>query len=166
MNDRDRDLEAVIALTQPDSMLVLTPSPLAAAEHYSASHPDCRIHHITHLPPEPGDPSAATLPLHDLAIIVDILETLEPAQGLEMLGTIRNRYASRIYLRLTEARDTASRWKDTDFFSLGMQRAGHTVEGKLSTRVFTYDLETYNRRRAWNSPKHWANPENFGKYWW
>ena len=32
--------------------------------------------------------------------------------------------------------------------------------------IFTYNLESYNKKRNWNNADGWANPENFDKYRW
>ena len=32
--------------------------------------------------------------------------------------------------------------------------------------VYTYDIDSFNRQREWNSPENWANPENFRRYRW
>jgi hypothetical protein len=32
--------------------------------------------------------------------------------------------------------------------------------------LFTYDLREYKQVPDWLNAKFWANPENFGKYWW
>ena len=34
------------------------------------------------------------------------------------------------------------------------------------TRVYSYNLKTYNIKRGWNNPEGWANPENFEKFRW
>jgi hypothetical protein len=32
--------------------------------------------------------------------------------------------------------------------------------------LFTYDLLDYKQVPDWLNARFWANPENFGKYWW
>jgi hypothetical protein len=42
-------------------------------------------------------------------------------------------------------------------------------EADKSTAVlncFAYQIENYIKKRDWNNARYWANPENFGKYWW
>ena len=40
------------------------------------------------------------------------------------------------------------------------QREGQTLH------LFTYDLLDYKQVPDWLNAKFWANPQNFGKYWW
>ena len=35
-----------------------------------------------------------------------------------------------------------------------------------SVTVNANDLDNYNFERSWNNSRFWANPENWGKYWW
>lgn len=106
------------------------------------------------------------LAVHELAIIADTLEHLDHETGLELIGTIRNRFAKRIFLALDEPAGKDSIWRDTDFFSLGMRKASAPEDSERRLRIYTYDLDSYNFRRSWNNARNWANPQNFGKYWW
>jgi len=36
----------------------------------------------------------------------------------------------------------------------------------VTSSIYTYDIDGYNRPRAWNSPRGWANPKNFKRFRW
>ena len=83
--------------------------------------------------------------------------------GLELLGGIRNLNASRIAVL---ADLTACGWKETDFFALALQSNERFQRDEQVLTLFTYDLREYKQVPDWLNARFWANPENFGKYWW
>ncbi|MBE8411106.1 hypothetical protein IQA73_17235, partial [Leptospira borgpetersenii serovar Ballum] len=95
--------------------------------------------------------------------VVDCLEHLSKPQGLTLLGGIRNLNASRIAVLVDLG---ACDWKDTDFFSLALQAGERFQRDEQVLTLFTYDLLDYKQVPDWLNARFWANPENFGKYWW
>jgi hypothetical protein len=78
-------------------------------------------------------------------------------------GGIRNLNASRIAVL---ADLPASGWQETDFFSLALQASERFQRDDQVLTLFTYDLLDYKQVPDWLNSRFWANPENFGKYWW
>jgi hypothetical protein len=99
----------------------------------------------------------------DLALVVDCLEHIPKREGLELLGGIRNLNASRIAVL---ADLEAAQWKTTDFYSLALQLSERFARDDQVLNLFTYDLREYKQVPDWLNARFWANPENFGKYWW
>ena len=99
----------------------------------------------------------------DLALVVDCLEHLPKRDGLNLLGGIRNLNASRIAVL---ADLSASGWQETDFYSLALQASERFARDEQVLTLFTYDLLDYKQVPDWLNSRFWANPENFGKYWW
>jgi hypothetical protein len=99
----------------------------------------------------------------DLALVVDCLEHLPKRDGLNLLGGIRNLNASRIAVL---ADLPACGWLETDFFSLALQASERFQRDEQVLTLFTYDLLEYKQVPDWLNSRFWANPENFGKYWW
>ncbi|NER61145.1 hypothetical protein G3435_16505, partial [Pseudomonas sp. MAFF212428] len=99
----------------------------------------------------------------DLAVLVDCLEHLDKRDGLQLLGGIRNLNASRVAVLADLA---ASGWSDTDFYSLALQASERFEREQQVLTLFTYDLRDYKQVPDWLNAKFWANPQNFGKYWW
>jgi hypothetical protein len=152
-------LAALLDHHAPQRLLLVGASQLPALTAFQQAHPD------TLLAQAPAGPLPAGLAAqrYDLALVVDCLEHLPKRTGLELLGGIRNLNASRLAVLVDLE---ACGWQETDFFSLALQ-AGESFqrEGQTLT-LFTYDLRDYKQVPDWLNAKFWANPENFGKYWW
>jgi hypothetical protein len=99
---------------------------------------------------------------HDLALITDTLEHLNRAQGQHLLGQLRNFGTRQIAVLLREDRA----WTLTDFIALDFRREAALKEGDRNFLLYTYNINTYNRKRTWNNPRFWANPERWGKERW
>lgn len=99
----------------------------------------------------------------DLALITDTLEHLPHGEGALLLGQLRNYGTKQIAVLLGETPG----WAFTDFIGLGFRRHAELDDGDNGAlTLYTYNLDTYNHKRAWNNPENWANPEMWGKAWW
>ena len=76
---------------------------------------------------------------------------------------MRNLNASRVAVLVDLE---ASNWQETDFFALAMQNSERFQREGQTLTLYTYDLHEYKQVPDWLNAKFWANPENFGKYWW
>jgi hypothetical protein len=143
---------------QPAALLVCGSLSVRLGRAWHRQHPDGTY---TELPlPSPNDalPSAST---HDLALIDDTLEQLSHEAGILMLGQLRNFGTHRIAVIVADDTD----WQLNDFLSLGFQRQAR-LQGKPAQTLYTYNIDSYNRRRSWNNPQYWANPEMWDKARW
>lgn len=152
-------LAALLDLHQPKRLLLLGASQFPALEAFQAAHPETQV---SVAPPGPLTPELAAQRF-DLALVVDCLEHLSKPQGLTLLGGIRNLNASKIAVLVDLG---ACDWKDTDFFSLALQAGERFQRDEQVLTLFTYDLLDYKQVPDWLNARFWANPENFGKYWW
>jgi hypothetical protein len=169
-----QQLEAI----KPQSLLWAAPGCPAAITQWCAEH-HCKLCHCDN----------EQLPENqrfDLAITSGLLEQLPKQAGNILIGTIRNTLSPRLllmYQASTQASAVHQPWQPADFFALGLKRVTHsestdtsndTTNDKANTaaeddtdlEIYGYDLANYQFKRSWNSPKYWANPENWGKYWW
>ena len=152
-------LAALLERYAPSRLLLIGASELPALAAFQAAHPDCQVAHA----------AAGVLPAElaaqrfDLALVIDCLEHLPKRTGLELLGGIRNLNASRLAV-LVDLQACA--WQDIDFFALALQASERFQRGEQTLSLFTYDLLDYKQVPDWLNAKFWANPENFGKYWW
>lgn len=152
-------LAALLDRQAPKRVLFVGAGQFPALEAYQAAHPGTEVAHA-----QPGPlPADLAARRFDLALVVDCLEHLPKRAGLELLGGIRNLNASRIAVMADLA---ASGWQDTDFFSLALNASERFVRDGQELRLFTYDLLDYKQVPDWLNARFWANPENFGKYWW
>ncbi|MBA1197981.1 hypothetical protein PS623_01370 [Pseudomonas fluorescens] len=151
-------LAALLERVQPQRLL-LVGTRFPALDAFAQAHPQVVIEVAA-----PGvlpDPLAAQR--FDLAVLVDCLEHLPKRTGLELLAGIRNLNASRLAVL---ADLSACGWQDTEFFSLAMSASEKFGREQQVLSLFTYDLHDYKQVPDWLNARFWANPENFGKYWW
>lgn len=152
-------LAALLDRYAPSHLLQVGASELPAVQAFGEAHGDCRIDRA-----KPGLlPAALAAQRFDLALLADCLEHLPKRTGLELLGGIRNLNASRLAVLVDlEACD----WQETDFYALALQASERFRRDDQVLHLFTYDLLDYKQAPDWLNAKFWANPENFGKYWW
>ena len=139
-------LAALLDRYAPQRLLVVGASSFPALAAFQAAHPE-----------------ELAAQRFDLALVIDCLEHLPKRTGLELLGGIRNLNASRIAVLADLA---ACDWKETDFFALALQSNERFQRDEQVLTLFTYDLREYKQVPDWLNARFWANPENFGKYWW
>ncbi|TBU94700.1 DUF6231 family protein [Phytopseudomonas dryadis] len=152
-------LAALLERYTPKRLLLIGASELPAVAAFQRAHPHSQVAHST-----AGDlPNELAAQRFDLALVVDCLEHLPKRTGLQLLGGIRNLNASRIAVLVDL---DASGWRDTDFFALALQASERFERGEQTLSLFTYDLLEYKQVPDWLNAKFWANPDNFGKYWW
>jgi len=152
-------LAALLDHHAPQHLLLVGASQPPALGAFQQAHPDARMAHA------PAGPLPAELAAqrYDLALVVDCLEHLPKRTALELLGGIRNLNASRLAVLVDLA---ACNWQETDFFALALQASERFRREGQTLTLFTYDLRDYKQVPDWLNAKFWANPENFGKYWW
>lgn len=151
-------LAALLERYTPKSLL-LVGTRFPALEAFAQAHPQVEIAQA-----EPGPlPADLAAKRFDLALLVDCLEHLPKRDGLQLLGGIRNLNASRVAVLADLA---ACGWHDTEFFALALQASEKFQRDEQVLSLFTYDLREYKQVPDWLNAKFWANPQNFGKYWW
>ena len=152
-------LAALLDRYAPARLLLIGASEFPALSAFKEAHPDTVVAHAA-----PGAlPADLAAQRFDLALVVDCLEHLPKRDGLNLLGGIRNLNASRIAVLADLA---ASGWQETDFYSLALQASERFQRDDQVLTLFTYDLLDYKQVPDWLNSRFWANPENFGKYWW
>jgi len=152
-------LAALLDRYAPQRLLLVGSSEFPALQAFAQAHPECQVA-VAAPGPLPADLAAQRF---DLALVVDCLEHLDKPAGLRLLGGIRNLNASRIAV-LADLR--ACGWQATDFYSLALQASERFQREDQVVSLFTYDLREYKQVPDWLNARFWANPENFGKYWW
>lgn len=102
---------------------------------------------------------------HDCVLVADLLEHLPRAQGIALLGRLRNLHAGRL-LVFIDHDACAEPWSLDDFIGLGFRREEALTYAARTLTLYGYDIATYNHEREWNNPRFWANPQMWGKYFW
>lgn len=151
-------LAALLERVTPQRLL-LVGTRFPALDAFALAHPDTHI--------DVAAPGALPVELaaqrYDLAVLVECLEHLPKRTGLELLGGIRNLNASKLAV-LADLH--ACGWQDTDFFALALSASEKFSRDDQQLCLFTYDLRDYKQVPDWLNARFWANPQNFGKYWW
>lgn len=164
MSNVDSPLQAVAQLLDeqlPSTLLLCTHSGIPGLEKYT-SETQCAT---TKLRVGADLQELGELERFDLAIVADQLEHLPKSAGMELLGRIRNAHSNHFCVIYAPA-GCRTVWTAVDFFSLGMTLASTFQNDGRELQLYTYAIEKYNHSREWNNNRYWANPENFGKYWW
>lgn len=152
-------LAALLDRYAPKRLLLIGAQGFPALQAFRDAHPDTELAQAA-----PGAlPADLAAQRFDLALVVDCLEHISKRSGLELLGGIRNLNASRIAV-LADLQ--ACNWQETDFYSLALQASERFAREEQVLTLFTYDLHEYKQVPDWLNARFWANPENFGKYWW
>ncbi|WP_213879993.1 DUF6231 family protein [Pseudomonas sp. dw_358] len=152
-------LAALLDQQAPARLLVLGACAFPALQAFAQAHPGCEV---TCVAPGPL-PAEVAARRFDLALAIDCLEHLPKRDGLQLLGGIRNLNASRIAVLADLA---VCGWGDTDFYSLALQASERFQRDDQVVTLYTYDVREYKQVPDWLNARFWANPENFGKYWW
>lgn len=152
-------LAALLDRYAPERLLLIGADDFPALQAFQTAHPDSVIVRAA-----PGPLTAEVAAQRfDLALALDCLEHLPKRDGLNLLGGIRNLNASRIAVL---ADLDVCHWQETDFFSLALQASERFQRDQQVLTLFTYDLLEYKQVPDWLNSRFWANPQNFGKYWW
>ncbi len=152
-------LARILDTAQPGSLICCGTTAQTVARHWRDHHTGS---HLTEL--DPADPNADLPPAQvmDLALVSDTLEHLPHAEAALLLGQLRNYGTRQIAVLVGPVPD----WAFTDFIGLGFRRHATIQQNDTELTLYTYNLDTYNHKRAWNNPDNWANPEMWGKAWW
>ncbi|MBB4862742.1 hypothetical protein HNP46_001586 [Pseudomonas nitritireducens] len=152
-------LAALLDRYAPQRLLLVGASQIPAVDAFLAAHPDCELFHA----------DAGALPAdlagqrYDLALLADCLEHLPRREAQQLVGGIRNLNSSRVAVLVDL---DAAQAQDADFYALAMQASERFQRDAQVITLFTYDLREYKQVPDWLNAKFWANPQNFGKYWW
>lgn len=104
---------------------------------------------------------------YDMAILSTTWEDLGGADIQHLLAELRNVHSNRIELLLAPAKQGTERSSQLKtLLALGFRQAGGCADDNAQGNWYRYDLAHYNRKRAWNSPENWANPQNFHRFRW
>ncbi|MEE3319894.1 MAG: DUF6231 family protein [Pseudomonadota bacterium] len=156
-------LAAILDSHQPRSVLAVSLNPIPVVSQWCKDH-DCKLHEI-----QSPTPFAALEEIErvDMAIVADQLEYMTHRDGEALMGLLRNLHTdSVVAVYQPKLAPQTLRWPSNGFLALGCREQGHFSHDGRSLDIYSYDLDNYNFERSWNNSRFWANPENWGKYWW
>lgn len=122
---------------------------------------------VTALSPRRAVAALASMGRFDDALVTGALETLPLAEATALIARLRDVHCHRFAVCYRRPGEEEPQWNDGRF--RGLTLALHrrvTGPGGGETSIYTYDIDTYNRRREWNTPENWAHPGNFHRWRW
>ncbi len=154
-------LAAIIARHQPHSAL------LCSAQQSSTIESEIRqyVSELSSIDAQQAKELEIPAERFDLIMVADLLERLTKAEGIRLLGRLRNAHSNRLFLFFSRE-NSSENWSSADFYGLGLHEADVFATGGNESALFSYDIGAYNHTRDWNNARFWANPQNFGRYWW
>jgi DNA-binding transcriptional LysR family regulator len=166
MNLVQEILYEILETVSPSSLLcVASEAAPSSVQQFQAHHPDCRIERVE---AEQALAELKEMGRFDYAVLSRALEPLAPEDGAALIARVRDIHCHRFALacRHTDAHHREGEWSEPELLSLALKLHRRVREDGVWHSVYTYDVDSYNRKRDWNSPENWANPENFRRYRW
>ncbi|MFO7993095.1 MAG: DUF6231 family protein [Marinobacter sp.] len=152
-------LARIIDTCQPATLVVCGNVASEVGSHWCQHHSESAMTKLDANSPNEAFPLPRT---QDLALVTDTLEHLSHEQGEVLLGQLRNYGTHQIAVVVADSPG----WAFTDFIGLGFRRQAELGEEDIPLTLYTYNIDSYNHKRAWNNPDNWANPEMWDKAWW
>jgi uncharacterized protein DUF6231 len=159
MTTSHQALARIVDTCQPESLVVCGDIALEVGQHWHQHHKTSSVITLDAQAPNEAFPLPET---QDLALITHTLEQLAHSEGEMLLGQLRNYGTHQIAVVV----DPDQGWDFKDFIGLGFRRQAELNDNGRALTLYTYNIDNYNHKRAWNNPKNWANPEMWGKAWW
>ncbi|TGN39264.1 DUF6231 family protein [Marinobacter confluentis] len=159
MTTSHQALARIVDTCQPNSLVVCGETAGEVGQHWYKHHPSSTVISMDVYAPNAAFPLAAT---QDLALVTGTLENISHEEGGILLGHLRNYGTHQIAVVV----DPEQGWDFKDFIGLGFRRQAELDDDGIKRALYTYNIDNYNHKRAWNNPKNWANPEMWGKAWW
>lgn len=93
------------------------------------------------------------------AAVVLLRDEDDTTQATQMLSRLRDLLAERVLVITVENSVT---WPVNTMLSFGFKR----IAELKGYQAWGFDIHTYKEVPDWLNAKFWANPQNWGKYWW
>lgn len=149
-----------IESASPQRLLWIAPAAPAAVEAWLAAG---HGREATGLAPAAARDALQDLARFDYALVTGALEYLSVPDGEALIARLRDVHCHRFAVVLRRPpgdRDPA--WSDGRLRGLALTLHLRVAEADGGeTAIYTYDIDTYNFRREWNTPDNWAHPQNF-----
>lgn len=166
MNLVQEILYELIEAAQPTSLLCVTSGSTPSSVHqFLSHHPNSQV---TLVEAEQALTELQGMGRFDYAVLSRALEPLEPPAGAALIARVRDIHCHRFALacRHIDAHHREGEWSEPELLALTLTLHRRVREDGAWHSVYTYDVDSYNPKREWNSPEDWANPQNFRRYRW
>ncbi len=161
------DIDTLIAVAQPQSMLVLGDADISFLDDYKEQQLVLgKQLNIVSIGAEQIDDIDQIDQQFDVAVVAQLLETLDKNSSTRILSRLRDVLSKQFCVCLNLTANETSSWSRTDFFALGLRRVNTYDTSHGEHALFSYRLKDYKNTPDWLNADNWANPEMWGKYWW
>ena len=93
------------------------------------------------------------------AALMLITDADEVHTAEQVIGRLRDVLAERVLVLIPEQSTT---WHSAKMLGFGFKRIAELKDWQ----AWGFDIHTYKEVPDWLNAKYWANPQNWGKYWW
>ena len=93
------------------------------------------------------------------AALMLITDADEVHTAEQVIGRLRDVLAERVLVIIT---DKSTTWHSAKMLGFGFKRIAELKDWQ----AWGFDIHTYKEVPDWLNAKYWANPQNWGKYWW
>jgi len=162
------DIETLVNVAQARKILILGDCQSSFLDDYAAQKALLNQESkITHLANANLDQFWRQQHRYDVAIVVNLLEHLDKAKGMQILSRLRDVLSPQycICLPLNKT-GNASEWQLTDLFSFALSKVASYSQDGVEYGLFKYNINDYKKTPDWLNSDNWANPQMWGKYWW
>jgi hypothetical protein len=162
------DIETLVSVAQPKSILILGPRPTGFLADYQQqcgllNHP---ISIETVDKPDVKMQIKSTLQ-YDLGILLGGLERVDKSLGGQLISRLRDVQCRQFCLVTSlDKQPSAETWGLVDMLSFGLRSVATYEVEQQHIGLFKYNLKDYKKTPDWLNADNWANPEMWGKYWW
>lgn len=94
----------------------------------------------------------------DLGIVLNQIEHMRRTDAMHLLSRMRDQYCRSVLARIE-----GDMFSDQELLALGYIRQKRPSD---DGRYYLFDPDLFFERREWNTPEHWAHPQNYGKQRW
>ena len=168
-------LQGLLATDDATPLLILMPT-VSAPHNAAEARKDLLEPVLAHLPAEAIDyrefskeKSLTKLRSHyKLCMIFSDLTDFNSDDSVEILARIKNQYCShvKVFLSFSKDNSTALANAKKTLHSLGFRFTAPLQFNQKQYDCYSYEITNYNKKRDWNSPEYWANPQNFDRFRW
>lgn len=162
------DIETLISVAQPDSILVLGHHDTSYLTDYQQQAKTLgREIQITCVAASEATKLLPTMAQYDVAVAVGIFETVDKRTGERILSRLRDVQCRQfcVALPMSSQLDRQA-WGLVDMLSFGLRKVATYQHKEQTFALFKYHLRDYKKTPDWLNADNWANPEMWGKYWW
>ena len=171
-NDSWFDIETLINVAQPQSILLLGDCDAAFLQNYLQQRTLLELPcSVTQLRVNQIEDFNALQQKFDVAIAINWFEHFDKRRGEQVLARLRDVLCPQYCICLplqssSNSNNVDKSWQITDLFSFALSKVASYTVDNVEYGLFKYNINDYKKTPDWLNADNWANPQMWGKYWW